>query len=97
MEGNGRESPWKAPPMKGPRSSNLVYSMMAYVHGELALLEVDFHEVGDLLALTNSLIQPHNHKEGGSQVTPNQSRRHHPPKGNRCGSMMNSLLLCFKR
>ena len=28
--------------------------MMAYVHGGLALLGVDLHEVGDLLALTNS-------------------------------------------
>ena len=46
-EGNGRESPWRAPPTKGPRSSNLVYSMMAYVHGGLALLGVDLHEVGD--------------------------------------------------
>jgi guanylate kinase len=24
------------------------------------------------------------HLDGGSQATPNQSRRHHPPKGNRC-------------
>ena len=54
MEGNGRESPRRAPPTKGPRSSYLVYSMMAYVHGGLALLGVDLHEVGDLLALTNS-------------------------------------------
>ena len=28
--------------------------MMAYVHGGLPLLEVDLHEVGDLLAFTNS-------------------------------------------
>ena len=40
------------------------------------------HEVGELLALTNSLVQLHN-LDGGSQVTPNQSRRHHSPKGNR--------------
>ena len=26
------------------------------------------------------------HEEGGSQATPNQSRRHHSPKGNRCGN-----------
>ena len=43
---------------------------------------VDLHEVGDLLALTNSLVQLHN-IDGGSQVTPNQSRRHHSPKRNR--------------
>ena len=53
-EGNSRESPQRAIPTKGPRSSNLVYSMMAYVHEGLALLGVDLHEVGDLLALTNS-------------------------------------------
>src|SRR5918995_5663833 len=46
------------------------------------LTRVDLHEVGDLLALTNSLVQLHN-LVGGSQVTPNQSRRHHSPKGNR--------------
>ena len=46
------------------------------------LTRVDLHEVGDLLALTNSLVQLHNLDEG-SQVTPNQSRRHHSPKGNR--------------
>ena len=43
---------------------------------------VDLHEVGNLLALTNSLVQLHN-LDGGSQVTPNQSRRHHSQKGNR--------------
>ena len=43
---------------------------------------VDLHELGDLLALTNSLVQLHN-LDGGSQVTPNQSRRHDSPKGNR--------------
>ena len=46
------------------------------------LTRVDLHEVGDLLALTNSLVQLHN-LDGGSQVTPSQSRRHHSPKGNR--------------
>ena len=40
------------------------------------------HEVGDLLALTISLVQLHN-LDGGSQVTPRQSRRHHSPKGNK--------------
>ena len=43
---------------------------------------VDLHEVGDLLALTNSMVLLHS-LDGGSQVTPNQSRRHHSPKGNR--------------
>ena len=46
------------------------------------LTRVDLHEVGDLLALTNSLVQLHN-LVGGSQVTLNQSRRHLSPKGNR--------------
>ena len=39
-------------------------------------------EVGNLLALTNSSVQLPNLDEG-SQVTPNQSRKHHSPKGNR--------------
>ena len=43
---------------------------------------VDLHEVGDLLAHTNSLVQLHN-LDGGSHVTPSQSRRKHSPKGNR--------------
>ena len=53
---------------KGPRSSNLDYSITASVLEGLASLWVDLHEVG------------------GSQATPNQSRRHHPPKGNRLGN-----------
>ena len=56
---------------------------MAVAHEGLASLAVDLHEVGDLLALTNSLVQLQN-LVGGSQVTPSQSRRHHSPKGNRC-------------
>jgi hypothetical protein len=32
---------------------------MVYVHGGLALLKVDLHKVGDLLALTNFLVQLH--------------------------------------
>ena len=55
---------------------------MAITHEGLASLAVDLHKVGDLLALTNSLVQLHN-LVGGYQVTPNQSRRHHSPKGNR--------------
>ena len=55
---------------------------MAIAHEGLASLAVDLHEVGDLLALTNSLVQLHN-LDRASQVTPNQSRRHHSPKGNR--------------
>ena len=55
---------------------------MAIAHEGLASLAADLHEVGDLLALTNSLVQLHN-LVGGSQVTPKQSRRHHSPKGNR--------------
>ena len=52
---------------------------MAVSHEGLASLAVDLHEVGDLLALTNSLVQLHN-LVGGSQVTPSQSRRHHSPR-----------------
>ena len=59
MEGNGCASPQRAPPTKGPRRSNLAYSTMAYIHKGLATLGVDLHEVGDLLALTNSLVQLH--------------------------------------
>ena len=51
-------------------------------HTGLASLAVDLHEVGDLLALTNSLVQLHN-LVGGSQVTPSQSRRHHSPRSNK--------------
>ena len=45
--------------MKGPQRSNLVYSTMTYAHGGLALLGVDLHKVGDLLALINFLVQLH--------------------------------------
>ena len=62
MEGNGRESPQRAPPTEGPQRSGLVYPTTASVHGGLALLTVDIHEVGDLLALTNILVQLHNTK-----------------------------------
>ena len=55
---------------------------MAVAQEGLASLAVDLQEVGDLLALTNSLAQLHN-LVGGSQATPNQSRRHYSPKGNR--------------
>ena len=41
---------------------------MAIAHTGLASLAVDLHEVGDLLALTNSLVQLHN-LVGGFQVT----------------------------
>ena len=83
MEGNGCASPRKAPPTKGPQRSNLVYPTMAIAHEGLASLAVDLHEVGDLLALTNSLVQLHN-LDGSSQVTPSQSRRHHSPRSNKC-------------
>ena len=55
---------------------------MAVAHEGLASLAVDLHEVGDLLALTNSLVQLHN-LVGGSQVTPSQSRRHLSPRSNK--------------
>ena len=55
---------------------------MVLAHEGLASLAVDLHEVGDLLALTNSLVQLHN-LVGGSQVTPSQSRRHQSPTSNK--------------
>ena len=48
--------------MRGPQRSGLVYSTLASILGGLALLTVDLHEVGDLLALTNILVQLHNTK-----------------------------------
>jgi hypothetical protein len=81
--------------MKGPQRSNLVYSTMAYAHRGLALLGVDIHEVGDLLALTNFLVQLHNSTEA--------PKRHLTNLGDTTLQkvidvvlMMNSLLLCFK-
>ena len=75
-------SPRRAPPTKGPGRSNLVYPTMAIAHEGLASLAVDLHEVGDLLALTNSVVQLHN-LVGGSQVTHGQSRRNHSPRSNK--------------
>ena len=81
--------------MKGPRRSNLVYPTMAIAHEGLASLAVDLHEVGDLLALTNFLLQLHNLKEA--------LKRHLTNLGDTTLQkvidivlMMNSLLLCFK-
>ena len=67
---------------EGSTKKQLVYSTTTYVHEVLASLGVDLHEVGDLLALTNSLVQLHN-LDRGSQVTPSQSRRHHSPRSNK--------------
>ena len=36
------------------------------------------------------------HEVGGSQATPNQSRRHHPPKGNRLGNVDELLALVLQ-
>ena len=66
---------------------------MAVAHEGLASLAVDLHEVGDLLALTNSLVQLHN-LVGGSQVTPSQSRRHHSPRSNKWSVDDELLALC---
>ena len=68
---------------------------MAIAHEGLASLAVDLHEVGDLLALTNSLVQLHN-LVGGSQVTPNNLGDTTLQKVIDGVFMMNSLLLCFK-
>ena len=68
---------------------------MAIAHTGLASLAVDLHEVGDLLALTNSLVQLHNLTEA--------PKRHQTNLGDTTLQkvidgvlMMNSLLLCFK-
>ena len=68
---------------------------MAYAHGGLALLGVDLHEVGDLLALTIFLVQLH--------ITMEAPKRHLINLGDTTLKklidgvlMMNSLLLCFK-
>src|SRR6266566_9010891 len=82
---------------KGPRSSNLDYSITASVHEGLASLWVDLHEVGNLLARTNFLVQLHNTKKEAA-------KRHLTNLGGTTlqkvidvVTMMNSLLLCFKR
>ena len=66
---------------------------MGIAHTGLVSLAVDLDEVGDLLALTNSLVQLHN-LVGGSQVTPSQSRRHHSPSNKWCvGNELLALVL----
>ena len=68
---------------------------MAVAHEGLASLVVDLHEVGDLLALTKSLVQLHNMLEA--------PKRHLTSLGDTTlqkvidgALMMISLLLCFK-
>ena len=73
MEGSTHEGATKKQPC---------LSTMAVAHEGLASLAVDLHEVGDFLALTNSLVQLHN-LVGGSQVTPSQSRRQQSPRSNK--------------
>ena len=77
-KGNGCASPRRAPPTK----KQPCLSHHGHRPRRTCLTRVDLHEVGDHLARTNSLVQLHN-LDGGSQVTPNQSRRHHSAKGNR--------------
>ena len=81
--------------MKGPRRSNLVYPTMDIAHEVLASLGVDLHKVGNLLALTNFLVQLHNMSEA--------PKRHLINLGDTTLQkvidgvlVMNSLLLCFK-
>ena len=95
MKGNGCASPRRAPPTKGPRRSNLVYSITAVAYEGLASLAVGLQEVGDLLALTNFLVQLHMMLEA--------PKRHLTNIGDTTLQkvidvvlMMNSLLLCFK-
>jgi hypothetical protein len=68
---------------------------MAYAQGGLALLGVDLHEVGNLLALTNFLVQLH--------ISTEAPKRHLTNLGDTTLQkvidvvlMMNSWLLCFK-
>ena len=68
---------------------------MAITHEGLSSLEVDLHEVGDLLGLTNFLVQLYNLTEA--------PKRHLSNLGDTTLQkvidgvlMMNSLLLCFK-
>ena len=68
---------------------------MAIAHEGLASLAVDLHEVGDLLAHTNSLVQLHN-LDGRSQVTLTNLGDTTLQKVIDGVLMMNSLLLCFK-
>ena len=69
---------------------------MASVHEGLTSLGVDFHEVGDLLALTNFFVQLH--------IMSEAPKRHLTNLGDTTLQkvidvvwMMNYLLLCFKR
>jgi len=80
MKDNGCASPWRDSTHEG--STKKQPCLSHHGHRPQSLTWVDLHKVGDLLAPTNSLVQLHN-LDGGSQVTPNQSRRHHSPKGNR--------------
>ena len=68
---------------------------MAVAHEGLASLAVDLHEVGDLLALTNFLVQLH--------IMPEAPKRHLTNLGDTTLQkvidsvlMINSLVLCFK-
>jgi hypothetical protein len=81
-EGNGYASPRRAPPMKGPRRSNLVYSTMAF-HPRRTSLTRGRSSRSRRSPCPYKLLGSTPHHVGGSQVTPNQSRRHHSPKGNR--------------
>jgi hypothetical protein len=68
---------------------------MAYARRGLALLEIGLHEVGDLLALTNFLVQLHISTEAPKQHLTNlgDTTLQKVIDG---VLMMISLLLCFK-
>ena len=82
MEGSGRESPWRAPPIR--------------VHKVATSLWVDLHEVGDLLAHTNFLVQLHNMKKEAPKQHLINLEDTTIQKVIYVVTMMNSLLLCFK-
>ena len=68
---------------------------MAIAHEGLASLAVDLHEVGDLLALTNFLVQLHNMSEAPKRHLTNlvDTTLQKLIDG---VFIMKSLLLCFK-
>ena len=86
MEGSTQEGSTKKQP---------VYPTMVVAHEGLASLAVDLHEVGNLLAVTNFLVQLH--------ITMEAPKQHLTNLGDTTLQkvidgvlMMNSLLLCFK-
>ena len=81
-KGNGCTSPPEGSTHEGSTKKQPCVSHHGRRPRRTCLTRVDLQEVGDLLSLTNSLVQLHN-LVGGSQVTPRQSRRHRSPRSNK--------------